>query len=165
MATTWTVEPMCVARSKYDAAPLRNEQFIEEASQSFSRGDPLQPDGTNQNELEIYDDSAGKVIGIAAKDASTTAGAAVYMHEIHEGTICEANAVNESSATAIAQTDIGKKYGVKEGTTGAWIVDLADTSTVRVIITGLAGMANYGDYKPRVEFVWIPEYLYYEVED
>jgi hypothetical protein len=160
---------MSVARSKYGAAPLRNEALIEEASQAYSRGDPLQPDSTATNEVEIYDDSAGKIVGIATKAATGVTSAPAFIHEVHEGTILEANAVNESSATAIAQTHINHKFGLKESTNGSWIVDLADavgsSSSVRAIITGLAGMAQIGDTNPRVEFVIIPENLWFEVED
>jgi hypothetical protein len=113
------------------------------------------------NELEIYDDgNSSLVTGLAVADASGSAGTTVRIWEIHEGTICEANLVNESSATAVTQTSIGVRYGVKEHASGQWIVDLSDTSasTVRVQVTGLAGMAEFGDTNPRVEFFWLDSF-------
>ena len=152
MGTTWTVQPMRVARSKYDAAPLRNDQYIEAASASYIAGEPLQKNASAANSLETWTDSSSTIVGVATI-ASTGSGSQAFMHELHEGTILEATCLISSSA-AFAQTDIGA-YGELDwqASSSAWVVNLANASSANhVRVTGLAGMGAIGDYKPRVEF-------------
>ena len=54
MATTWPIEPMKIARTGNDSPPLRNDQYLEDASQSYSKYDPVQLETTSQ-QLEIYE--------------------------------------------------------------------------------------------------------------
>jgi hypothetical protein len=152
MATRWTVHPMRVARHKYDAAPLRNDQYIEAASASYAVGVPLQKNASAANSVETWTDSSTTIVGVSII-ASTGSGSQAFIHELHEGTILEANATLASSA-AFAQTDIGAYAALAyDSSSSAWVVSLANASSANnVRVTGLAGMAQIGDYTPRVEF-------------
>jgi hypothetical protein len=141
---------MRVARSKYDAAPLRNDQYIEVASQAYIAGQPLQKNASAANSVEIWNDSSSLIVGVSITAAVGSASAASF-HEVHEGTILEANCMGASSA-AFAQTDIGAYAQLTTSGTN-WVVDLANASAANnVRISGLAGIGQIGDSSPRVEF-------------
>ena len=155
MATTWTVRPMRVAKSKYDAAPLRNEQYIEAASASYIVGEPLQKNASAANSVETWTHSSTTVVGVSII-ASTGSGSQAFIHEVHEGTVLEATCFLSSSA-AFAQTNIGA-YGELDwqASSSAWVVNLLNASSANhVRVTGLAGMAQIGDFTPRVEFTLV----------
>lgn len=155
MATTWTVQPMRVAKSKYDAAPLRNDQYIVESSASYIKGEPLMRGSTANALITWAAASSATVVGVATL-ASSSAGSAAYMHEMHEGTILEGACLISSSA-AFAQTHIGA-YGELDwqASSSAWVINLVNASSANhARVVGLAGMSEIGDFKPRVEFVLV----------
>ena len=156
MATTWTVQPMRVARNKYDAAPLRNDQYIELASQSYIVGVPLMQNASAANSVQVWAAASSATILGVATIAATGSASQAFFHEVHEGTILEANCLLSSSA-AFAQTAIGAYAEVDwQASSSAWVVNLVNASSANhAIVTGLAGMSQIGDSKPRVEFVLV----------
>jgi hypothetical protein len=156
MATTWTVLPMRIARSKYDAAPLRNEQFIEASSAAYIVGEPLQQNASAAGAVETWTASSTTIIGVSII-AAGGGGSQAFFEEVHEGTILEANVFTASSsgAAAFAQTDIGALGELDwQASSSAWVVNLANASSANhVTVVGLAGMGQIGDVKPRVEFI------------
>ena len=153
MATTWTVRPMRIAESKYDASPLRNEQYIVASSASYAIGEPLMRSASNANAVITWvAASSATVLGVS-RVASGSAGSAAYFEELDEGNILEANCMVSSSA-AFAQTHIGA-YGELDwnASSSAWVVNLVNASSANhVRVVGLAGMSLIGDFTPRVEF-------------
>jgi len=161
--TTWAIEPMRIARMSNDSTPLRNEAHIEEASQSYSKYDPVILDASTRNEIEIFANvakaSASGILGLTKLDATGVAGSATVVEEIRSGTILEANYLKASSA-AFALTDLGDLKRIAEDSSGNWcLYDDNSSGILLATIRGLAGMSEVGDIQARVEFTIVNDYL------
>jgi len=120
----------------------------EEASMTYKQGAPLVRDGTSK-ELEIWagGTDASIIVGIAAKDASGTAGTAVPYYEANPANLFEGTLINATTAYTLLGTEKGVSYSlVASG--NDWYVDVADTTTTQVEVVGLIDAV--GDINPRV---------------
>lgn len=118
----------------------------EEASQTYKQGAPLVYDSA---EIEIWagGTTTTKIIGIAAKDATGTAGSAVPYYEANDSNLFEGSLINGTEAYTLLGTEVGNTYSLI-ASSNDWYVDVGDTDTPKVEVVGL--IDAIGDVNPRV---------------
>jgi len=126
----------------------------EELSQTYIAGAPLVRDDTSA-ELEEWagTTAATLIVGIAASDASGTAGTDVGFYEATPDFEGEGTLINATSAVALAASHIGSEYSLIKASDGNWLIDVNDETTKMVIVTD--AIDAIGDYNPRVKFRWL----------
>lgn len=125
-----------------------NREPGEESSQTYKIGAPLVYDASTK-EIEEWAGSTSTtaILGIAVKDATGTAGSAVPYYEANAYNLFEASLINNETAYVLLGTELGIGYSlIKSGTN--WYVDVADTTTEKVVVVGL--IDKVGDTNPRV---------------
>ena len=122
----------------------------EEANQTYKAGAPLVYDSS---ELEILASSGADtaaVVGIAAKDATGTAGSAVPIYEANDYNLFAGSLINSSTAHVLVATNIGKDYALVQSSND-WYIDISDdTTNTKVVIVGI--IDDIGDTNARVIF-------------
>lgn len=130
-------------------------EMKEKATQTFLTGAVLVLNGGYAQEGGA-DPALGTILGISegagqngATDGAKTSNFSVWL----PGTIIEANLCAGASANtkALAQTDVGTKYGIiKRTVTGEthWVIDSSETTVTPVRIVGLRD--DVGDINGRV---------------
>ncbi|MDD5485947.1 MAG: hypothetical protein PHW65_00070 [Dehalococcoidales bacterium] len=120
----------------------------EESSQSYKKGAPLVYDSSTK-ELEIWagGTDATAIVGIAAQDASGTAGTDVPIYEANDYNLFAASLINGTDAYTLLGTEIGKEYSLIASGNN-WYVDIDDETTKKVEVVGLVDAV--GDVNPRV---------------
>ncbi len=122
----------------------------EEASQTYKIGAPLVRDGTSK-ELEIWagGTDASTIVGIAATDATGTAGSAVPYYEANPYNLFEGSLINGTDAYTLLGTEVGVSYSLVASSNN-WYVDVAYTTTTKVEVVGI--IDTVGDVNPRIIF-------------
>jgi len=154
MATTRVLAPLSISLQAGKECIITDRAPGEELSQSFKRGAPLVRDATTK-ELEEWAGTtdATRPVGIACNDASGTAGTTVQYYEANDYNIFEASLINNTTAYVLLGTEVGTKYSLIKASSGAWYVDVADTTTDIVEVVGL--ISDVGDTNPRVKVRFI----------
>jgi len=150
MATTHDVKQLAIFRQEGKDGIHWNRSPGEEASQDWVAGTPLVEDSSS---LELEEDtSAGTedIVGVAAHDASGTAGTAVGYYEANPYNIFVATLRDGSSAIALATTHLNTAYGLLVDATGNTYVDISNTTGKKVQVIGPAPGHEIGDTNARV---------------
>lgn len=124
--------------------------FGEEASQDYTAGAPLVRDNSSK-ELEEWAGTTDSslIVGIAAADASETAGTDVSYYEANPSFVGEGTLIDNISTVALAASHIGTSYSlIKSGNN--WLIDVNDTTTKMVKV--IDAIDDIGDINPRVKF-------------
>lgn len=125
----------------------------EAASQDFIAGAPLEYTSGTIEDLATGGADTGKVIGIAAKDATGVTGAQVPYYEACDSNLFEGSLVAGTGDHILAAADIGAVYGIIDaGSVGAmkWYVDYSNTTQKKVQVVGCIDLI--GDTNARVIF-------------
>ena len=121
----------------------------EEASQTYKAGALLAIDGSSKELEETSASATGMIVGVAAKDATGTTGAAVPYMEANEETLFAMTLRNGSAAIALAASHLKVKYGViKSGTD--WVVDISNTTANQTKVVVVEPIDDIGDTNARV---------------
>lgn len=120
---------------------------IEAASQSFTKGDIL-VESSGKLAIGATDPTLGTIVGVAEHDASGTTDTEVRFVPATNDVEFEANIEG-----TLAQTDVYTQYGLKL-VSGIFVIDQADTTNVRVVVTGLVDAV--ADVNGRVRFRFLP---------
>jgi len=150
MATTFDVKQLAIYVQEGKEGIRWNKSPGEEASMTFIAGTPLVEDDTS---LELEADSStgtDKVVGVAAHDASGTAGTAVGYYEANPYNIFVATLRNGSAAIALATTHINTAYGLIITDATSTYVDVSNTTQKKVQVLGPAPGYAIGDTNARV---------------
>jgi hypothetical protein len=147
---TMHLAPMVLKRlSGLESVPIRHGK--EKASQTYKQGALLLFDSGTGHLVEASADPA-LVQAVSMLAASGVTAADVPYLIPRKGMVFEVS-MDESGAQgvyALAQTDMGKKYGAaKDSTTGFWYLDQDETSALVFEIVGF--VSAIGDITPRVE--------------
>ncbi len=134
--------------------------FKEASSQSFKRGEFVYLDTTGRV-AEITSTTPALILGVAAQDATGTAGTDIAVWVANNDTIFEGNLCGASGADkATAQTDVGQRYGIYRDTTNNR--SMVDGSVVgansRLTIIKHSGKDTVGDTNGRLWFQVAPKF-------
>ena len=150
MATTFDVKQMAIFRQEGKDGISWNKSPGEESGQDWVTGTPLVEDSSS---LELEEDtSAGTedIVGLAAHDASGTAGTAVGYYEANPYNIFVATLRNGSAAIALATTHLNTAYGLVIDATANTYIDISNTTQKKVQVIGPAPGYAIGDTNARV---------------
>jgi hypothetical protein len=126
----------------------------EEASSTFSKGDPLIVASTAGQVEEAATEPVDNIYGIANEDASGTTAADVAFVPALPGIIFEGNIGTSTSAGAIAASDLNALYPLQLSS-GDWFVDKTDNTNPCVRVVGFRD--KVGTVNGRVYFVFIQD--------
>jgi len=132
----------------------------EEASQTFVKGSVLIHDAASGEVEQAGTEPVNEILGIAAGDASGTAGTDVAYIPADPSIVFEGNIGTSVSAGAIAATDQFQKYPLQLSGT-SWFIDKTDTTNPCVKIVGFKDAV--GTTNGRVYFKFLKSTL--AVED
>lgn len=153
MATTRVMRTLSIYKQDGKDGMITERAPGEESSQSYKIGAPLVRDASSL-EIEIWAGTtdATKIIGIAVKDASGTAGTAVSYYEATDYNLFEGSLINATTAYVLLGTEIGTAYSLIASGNN-WYIDTNDVTTKKVEVVGL--IDDVGDTNPRVIFRFI----------
>lgn len=124
----------------------------EESSQTYKAGAPLVYDGSTK-ELEIWAGGTDttRIVGVAAQDASGTAGTKVPYYEANDYNLFEGSFINGTDAYTLLGTEIGTNYSLV-ASSNDWYVDTTTAGTTdNPSIVECVGLIDaVGDINPRV---------------
>jgi len=148
MATTRVMRTLSIRLQDGKEGMITDRVPGEESGQTYKAGAPLVRDDTTK-ELEIWagDTDAAKIVGVAVKDASGTAGTAVPYYEANDYNLFEGSLINNVTAYVLLGTEMGAAYSLIASGNN-WYIDIADTTTKKVEVVGL--IDDVGDTNPRV---------------
>lgn len=163
MATTRNVRPPTI--EAFYASSFMWEQ-AEKQTQTFLTG-ALLVNASGYAQESAADPTDGTLLGIAEGAGQNGASDGLYTSKFTPflpGTIIEANLCAGASADtkALAQTDIGTKYGlIKRTTSGAthWVIDSTETVAVKCKIIGVRD--PIGDFNGRVWAVMLNTSIFF----
>jgi len=119
-------------------------KFSEAASQSFKAGAVLV-----MSSGLVAEGSADptSIVGIAAHDAVGTANSDVLVVPALPGVVFRGVLGGSTNPHTLAQSDVGKVYGIFKAASGAWLVDADDSAVanVRVRIVSLVDAVGTSD--------------------
>jgi len=125
----------------------------EEASQTYVEGAPLVYDGSSQEGEEWAGGTDATLItGIAAADATGTAGSKQPYYEANDYNLFVGNFMNGTSDLELTAAHLDTDYSLLKQTNGEWTVDQSDTSTKLVHVIRPAPGSAIGDTNARVVF-------------
>jgi hypothetical protein len=119
----------------------------EAASQDYKAGAPLEYTSGTIEALATGGADTGLVIGIAAKDATGTTGAAVPYYEASDSNLFAASLINGVVPHVLAAGNIGTAYGLIDSGND-WYVDISNTTQKKVVVVGC--IDPIGDTNARV---------------
>ena len=153
MATTRVMRTLSIYKHDGKDGMITERAPGEEASQTYKAGAPLVRDGTSK-EIEIWagGSDTAKIIGIAVKNATGTAGSAVPYYEANDYTLFEGSLINATTDYVLLGTEIGVAYSLIASGDN-WYIDVADETTKKVEVVGL--IDPVGDTNPRVIFRFV----------
>jgi len=153
MATTHVARTLAIYRQEAKQGVIEDRAPGEESSQSWKAGAPLVYDATSK-EIEIWAGTTDttKIIGIAAKDASETAGTKVSYYEANDYNLFEGTLINNATAYVLLGTEVGVAYSLIASGNN-WYIDVNDETTKKVEVVGL--ISAVGDTNPRVIFRFV----------
>jgi len=136
-----------------DQQPCKYIAAGEESGQTYKEGAPLVYDATSQEGEEWAGGTdATAITGIAARNASETAGTKCPYYEAKPDTIFVGTFMNGTSNLELAASHYDTEYSLLKQSSGMWTIDQSDTSTKLVHVIGPASGSEVGDTNARVEF-------------
>lgn len=123
----------------------------EESSQTYKVGAPLVYDASTKD-VEIWAGGTDtvRIIGIAVKDASGTAGTDVPYYEANDYNLFEGSLINGTDAYTLLGTEIGSAYSLIASGDN-WYIDITATGTDNPAIVEVVGLIDaVSDVNPRV---------------
>jgi hypothetical protein len=149
MATTRVLKTLSIYRQEGKEGVVVDQasKVGEAASQDYKAGAPLEYTSGTIEALATGGADTGLVIGIAAKDATGTTGAAVPYYEANDYNLFEGSLINGTNAYTLLGTEIGTAYGLIDSGDN-WYVDISNTTQKKVVVVGLIDPVS--DINPRV---------------
>jgi len=121
----------------------------EEASMTYKAGALLAIDSSSKELEETSASATGLVTGVAAKDATGTAGSEVPYWEVNDSMLFAMTLRNGSAAIALAASHLKTRYGViKSG--NDWVVDVSNTTVSQTKVVVVEPINDIGDSNARV---------------
>jgi len=121
----------------------------EEASMTYKAGALLAIDSSSKELEETSASATGLVVGVAAKDATGTAGSEVPYWEVNDSMLFAMTLRNGSAAIALAASHLKTRYGViKSG--NDWVVDVSNTTVSQTKVVVVEPINDIGDSNARV---------------
>ena len=121
----------------------------EEASMTYKAGALLEVDSSSKELEEMAASDTTLVTGVAAKDATGTAGSEVPYWEVNDSMLFAMTLRNGSAAIALAASHLKTRYGViKSG--NDWVVDVSNTTANQTKVVVVEPIDDIGDTNARV---------------
>ncbi len=142
MAVFTSIQPMKGARV-LGGFDFPSESFLEGASVVNKLGAPMVL--TSGLLVEASANPDGVVVGLAEQAGNNDAGSLTtdrcilaLPNVVFEGALASTTASDPDQAHTLAQTDVGLKFGIAQGTTSKfWYVNFSNTTNTRVVVIGL----------------------------
>jgi len=156
MGTSRVLNTIAIYRQEGKEGVINDTVMGEAASSTWKAGAPLTHVDSTSRYIQVWagGTDSSKIIGVAAKDATGTTGAAVPYYEANDYNLFSASVVNanDTAAYVLLDDDIGTKYSLVISTTKSleWYVDKADTGSTGAKVEIVNTIDPVGDTNARV---------------